>query len=103
MEESQKDSFKEALEKGSQISKILKEAIDEENRIVEEMINISKTTSDQVQADKIIFEKIRPRMEEISKKISKLKIEWFETIKDAQDEYKKTEEERILKNLNNKK
>jgi len=77
------------------IRKTLQESMNEENRIREEMNKIIETMPGKTQEEKIaeanVFEKFALLLDEASKNTSKLKTEWLEAIRSAQDEYKKTE------------
>jgi hypothetical protein len=79
----EKGQFPETLE--NQKYKELRAAIDEENRIWQEIKNVLATTPDQKEAEKIILKQYASLIDEAMRKSRKTLDEWLEAILQARE------------------
>lgn len=74
----------EALDEENRLYNELQEAMKERDRIMDEIDKVLESVPDRSEAEKIVLEKLAPSMDEIVKKESRLTTEWLESMKKSQ-------------------
>ncbi len=69
--------------------KELQAAMAEEDRIMKEIDNVFAITSDRMEAEKIVLEKLAPSMDEAMKKSSEALKVWLDTMREASERERK--------------
>ena len=67
----------------------LQKAMDEEDRIMQEIDNILASTSDRAEAEKIVLEKWAPLMDEAMRKSGEALKSWLDTMREARERERK--------------